>query len=413
MNQKDKGVVIIGAGHGGVQLAASLREEGYQDRIILLGDEKDAPYQRPPLSKAFMKHATPEDGVLLRGPDFYHQQSIELVLGERVLEIDRAARKLKLASGSTLDYAKLALATGGVMRQLRIEGADLDNVFSLRTMADARAMRDRFDQSKNILVIGAGFIGLEFAATAAAKGCRVDVVELASRPMARAVTEQTSNFFAAEHKKLGVNIDYETSVVALRGRNGKVTEAQLTDGRVLPVDLVLIGIGLVPSEELAKAAGLECPDGIKVDDKQATADENIFVIGDAAYHFNPFGQRWMRLESVQNATDQARVAAKHLTGKPAHYHSVPWFWSDQADLKLQMVGFLDEADNIVMRGSFEERAYSLFGFANGKLTGVETVNKTGDHMLARRLMDEKIAVSPDLIADPNADLKGLLRGARR
>ncbi|MGA3302300.1 MAG: FAD-dependent oxidoreductase [Methylovirgula sp.] len=413
MNNKDKSVVIVGAGHGGVQLAASLREEGYQDRIILLGDEKDLPYQRPPLSKAFMKHATPEDGVILRGPDFYPQQGIELVLGERAIEIDRASRKLKLVSGSVLEYAKLALATGGIQRPLRIEGADLANVFSLRTMAEARVLRDCLDQAKNVVVIGAGFIGLEFAATAAAKGCKVDVVELASRPMARVVTEQTSNFFAAEHKKLGAHLDFETSVTALKGRDGKVTEAHLTDGRVLPADLVLIGIGLVPSQELAVAAGLESPDGIKVDDKQATADENIFVIGDAAYHYNPFGKRWMRLESVQNATDQARVLAKHLTGKPAHYESVPWFWSDQADLKLQMVGFLDEADKIVMRGSFEARAYSLFGFANGKLTGVESVNKTGDHMLARRLMDEKIPVSAELIADPNADLKALLRGARR
>ncbi len=309
---EDKGVVIVGAGHGGVQLAASLREEGYQDKIILLGDEKDPPYQRPPLSKAFMKHETPEDGVLLRGPDFYPQQKIELVLGERAVEIDRAARKLKLASGSVLEYSKLALATGGVMRQLKIEGADLTNVFSLRTMAEARVMRDCFDHSKNIVVIGAGFIGLEFAATAAAKGCKVDVIELATRPMARAVTEQTSAFFAAEHKKLGVNINFETSVTAFKGEGGKVKEAVLTDGRVLPADLVLIGIGLVPSDELAKAAGLECPNGIKVDDKQVTSDANIFAIGDSAYHFNPFGKRWMRLESVQNATDQARVLAKHL-----------------------------------------------------------------------------------------------------
>jgi 3-phenylpropionate/trans-cinnamate dioxygenase ferredoxin reductase subunit len=409
----DKGVVIVGAGHGGVQLAASLREEGYQDKIVLLGDEKDLPYQRPPLSKAFMKHETPDDGVILRGPDFYPQQKIELVLGERAIEIDRAARRLKLASGSVLEYDKLALATGGLMRQLKLEGADLTNVFSLRTMAEARVMRDCFDQSKNIVIIGAGFIGLEFAATAAAKGCTVNVLELATRPMARAVTEATSAFFAAEHKKLGVTINFATSATAIRGENGKVKEVALTDGRVLPADLVLIGIGLVPSDELAKAAGLECPNGIKVDDKQVTSDENIFAIGDSAYHFNPFGNRWMRLESVQNATDQARVLAKHLTGKPAHYESVPWFWSDQADLKLQMVGFLDNCDKVILRGSYEERAYSLFGFKDGKLTGVESVNKAGDHMLARRLLGENIPISQEIVADPNSDLKTLLRGARR
>lgn len=410
---EDKGVVIIGAGHGGVQLAASLREEGYQGKITLLGDEKDLPYQRPPLSKAFMKHETHDDGVILRGPDFYPQQKIDLMLGERVTAIDPAARKLQLASGSSIGYDKLALATGGVMRQLKLEGADLGNVFSLRTMAEARVMRDCFEQSKNVVIIGAGFIGLEFAATAAAKGCIVNVIELAARPMARAVTEQTSAFFAAEHKKLGVIINFETSATAFKGEGGKVKEVVLTDGRVLPADLVLVGIGQIPSDELAKAAGLDCPNGIKVDDKQQTSDENIFAIGDNAYHFNPFGNRWMRLESVQNATDQARVLAKHLAGKPAHYESVPWFWSDQADLKLQMVGFLDACDKLIMRGSFEERAYSLFGFKEGKLTGVESVNKAGDHMLARRLLGENIPLAPELVADPNADLKSVLRGARR
>jgi 3-phenylpropionate/trans-cinnamate dioxygenase ferredoxin reductase subunit len=410
---EDNGVVIIGAGHGGVQLAASLREEGYQDKITLVGDERDLPYQRPPLSKAFMKHETHDDGVILRGHDFYPQQKIDLVLGERVTSIDRAARRLQLASGKTLNYGRLALATGGMMRQLRLEGADLGNVFSLRTMDEARAIRDRFDHSKNIVIIGAGFIGLEFAATAAAKGCTVNVIELATRPMARVVTEQTSAFFAAEHKKLGVILNFETSATAFKGENGIVKEVVLTDGRVLPADLVLIGIGQVPSDELAKAAGLDCPNGIKVDDKQQTSDENIFAIGDNAYHHNPFADRWMRLESVQNATDQARVLAKHLTGKPAHYEYVPWFWSDQADLKLQMVGFLDTCEKLIMRGSFEERAYSIFGFRDGKLTGVESVNKAGDHMLARRLIGEKIAIAPELVADPSADLKAVLRGVRR
>lgn len=411
--REDKGVVIIGAGHGGVQAAASLRDEGYQDKIILLGDEKDPPYQRPPLSKAYLKHDTPEDGVLLRGPDFYPQQKIDLVLGERVVAIDRAARKLKLASGSVLEFSKLVLATGGIQRPLRLEGADLSGVFSLRTMEEARSLRDWLDTAQNIVVIGAGFIGLEFAATAAVKGCKVDVIELATRPMARAVTEQTSAFFAAAHKALGVTLNFETSVTAIKGEAGKVKEVVLTDGRVLPADLVLIGIGLVPSDALASAAGLECPNGIKVDDTQATSAENIFAIGDIAYHFNPFGNRWMRLESVQNATDQARTLAKHLTGKPAHYASVPWFWSDQADLKLQIVGFLDNCDKIIMRGSYEERAYSLFGFRKGKLTGVESVNKAGDHMLARRLLGENVPIAPELVADPNADLKSLLRGVRR
>lgn len=405
----DTGVVIVGAGHGGVQLAAALREEGFEEAIILLGDEKDIPYQRPPLSKAFMKHQTAEDGVLLRGPDFYAQKSIDLRLGERAVEIEPAARRLRLASGSVVPYAKLVLATGGLQRRLPIEGADLDGVFSLRTIGEARLLRDWLDAAQNIVIIGAGFIGLEFAAVAAAKGRRVEVIELAERPMARAVTPQTSAFFAAAHKDFGVHLNFATSATAIRGAGGRVREVVLTDGRVLPADLVLIGIGLVPSIELAKRIGLDCPNGLAVDARLATADANIHAIGDIALHHNPYAGRAIRLESVQNATDQARVVARHIAGKPAHYDAVPWFWSDQGDLKLQMVGFLDGCDEIVLRGSYEERAYSLFGFRQGELKGVESVNKGGDHMLARRLIGDKIAVSPQLIADPAADLKALLK----
>jgi 3-phenylpropionate/trans-cinnamate dioxygenase ferredoxin reductase component len=405
-------IVIVGAGHGGVQLAASLREEGYDGKLILLGDEKDLPYQRPPLSKAYLKRATPEDGVLLRGPDFYPKNNIELVLGERAIEIDRAARRLHLKSGQTLDYTRLVLATGGVQRRLPIEGAHLDGVFSLRTMEEARALRDRLETAQNVIVIGAGFIGLEFAATAAAQGRKVDLFELADRPMARAVTPQTSAFFAAAHETFGVHLHFRNSITAIKGENGKVDGVVTSDGTRLPADMVLIGIGLMPSDELARAAEIEAPNGIKVDDRLATSDANIFAIGDTVYHYNPHRGAEMRLESVQNATDQARTLAKILVGKPARYDHVPWFWSDQGDLKLQIAGFLDTSDRLVLRGSYENRAYSLFGFKNGALTGVESVNKAGDHMLARRLLGEHVPVTPEFIADPASDLKGLLRAPR-
>ena len=309
-------IVIVGAGHGGVQLAASLREEGYDGKLILLGDEKDLPYQRPPLSKAYLKRATPEDGVLLRGPDFYPKNNIELVLGERAIEIDRAARRLHLKSGQTLDYTRLVLATGGVQRRLPIEGAHLDGVFSLRTMEEARALRDRLETAQNVIVIGAGFIGLEFAATAAAQGRKVDLFELADRPMARAVTPQTSAFFAAAHRKPSASTCISAdSITAIKGENGKVDGVVTSDGTRLPADMVLIGIGLMPSDELARAAEIEAPNGIKVDDRLATSDANIFAIGDTVYHYNPHRGAEMRLESVQNATDQARTLAKILVGK--------------------------------------------------------------------------------------------------
>ncbi len=402
-------IVIVGAGHGGVQLAASLREEGYAEKIVLLGDEKDLPYQRPPLSKAFLKRATPEDGVLLRGHAFYPQNKIELALGERAAEIDRARRRIRLASGRSLDYSRLVLATGGIQRALPVEGADLDGVLSLRTLAEARILRERLEASRNVVVIGAGFIGLEFAATAAAQGRNVEVFELADRPMARSVTAETSAFFAAEHKKFGVKLNFETSITAIKGSGGKVGEVVASDGRVLPADMVLVGIGLKPSDELARAAGLDAPNGIKVDERLATSDENIFAIGDNVFHYNTHHGAELRLESVQNATDQARTLAKLIAGKEARYDHVPWFWSDQGDLKLQIAGFLDEADRIVLRGSYEARAYSLFGFRKGRLTGVESVNKTGDHMLARRLLEGALPVTPEFIADPASDLKALLK----
>src|ERR1700691_4431417 len=259
-------IVIVGAGHGGVQLAASLREEGFGEKIILLGDEKDPPYQRPPLSKAFLKRATAEDGVLLRGHDFYPQNKIDLALGERAVEIDRAARRLHLASGASLDLSKLVLATGGIQRTLPTEGSTLDGVFSLRTLAEARALREKLEASQNIIVIGAGFIGLEFAATAASQGRNVEVFELADRPMARSVTAETSAFFAAAHRAFGVKLNFGTSVTAIRGSDGKVSEVATTDGRKLPADMVLVGIGLKPSDELPRAAGIDAPNGIKVNE---------------------------------------------------------------------------------------------------------------------------------------------------
>jgi 3-phenylpropionate/trans-cinnamate dioxygenase ferredoxin reductase component len=292
---------------------------------------------------------------------------------------------------------------------LPLEGADLEGVFSLRTLAEARLLRDRLEAAENVVIIGAGFIGLEFAAVAAAKGLNVNVLELAARPMARVVTPQTSAFFAKAHEAFGVALNFGTSVVAIKGEGGNVSRVVLTDGRVLPADLVLVGIGLVPSVELLKSVGLECSNGVEVDAQLATGAADIYAIGDIALHPNAYAARPFRLESVQNATDQARTLAKHLSGKPANYDSVPWFWSDQGDLKLQMVGFLEASDKIVLRGSYEERAYSLFGFKGGELIGVESVNKAGDHMLARRLIGEKIAISPEMVADPSADLKALLK----
>jgi 3-phenylpropionate/trans-cinnamate dioxygenase ferredoxin reductase subunit len=406
-------IIIVGAGHAGVEAASALRAEGYQGGIILLSDEPHLPYQRPPLSKAYMKRELTEEGLLLKGEAFYAKSNIDLRLGAKAEAIDRTNRQLRLASGEALAYSHLILATGARQRPFTIPGADLDGVLVLRNLSDAGTLRERLETAKAVVIIGAGFIGLEFAAVAAPLGSKVHVVELAPRAMARSLSKDMSDFFEAQHRGFGVELLFGTGVTAIQGTDGKVSGVALSDGRVIPADLVLAGIGVLAEDRLALEAGLDCGDGIIVDEFLATSDPPISAIGDCAHHPNVFAGARTRLESVQNAGDQARCVAKRLVGKPIPYSSLPWFWSDQADLKLQIVGFLNDCDQYVLRGKPEERAFSIFGFKQGKLTGVESVNQAAEHMIGRKLLQNKTALTPEQAGDPAFDLRALAGGRAR
>ncbi len=402
-----QGVVIIGAGHAGFQVAASLRQSGYKDRVVLINDEAHLPYQRPPLSKAYLKGAGGPDSLMFRPQKFFADQTIELI-SDHAVAIDRAARKLKLGSGSALDYGHLVLATGARNRLLDIPNAGLPNVRYLRILDDSEDLRARLAACKRVVVIGAGFIGLEFAATARIKGLEVDVLELASRVMARAVTAEVSEYFQRRHAEAGVRIHLGVMATAIEADGDKVTGVSLSDGRHIPADLVVVGVGVLPNVELAKDAGLPTASGIIVNDRLLTADPNISAIGDCALFDSPRFGGTLRLESVQNATDQARCVAARLTGDDKPYDGQPWFWSDQGDDKLQIAGLTTGYDRVVMRGDPAQKAFSAFCYRGDKLLGIESVNRAGEHMFGRRFLPMGRALPPEQAADPAFDLKGAL-----
>jgi len=400
-------VVIVGAGHAGFQVAASLRQLGFKERVCLINDEAHLPYQRPPLSKAYLKGTGGPDSLMFRPEKFYADQTIELTAGHAVA-IDRVARKLKLASGSSLDYGHLVLATGARNRLLDIPNANLPDVRYLRILDDSEDMRKRLASSKRVVVIGAGFIGLEFAATARIKGLEVDVLELASRVMARAVTAEISEYFQKQHSAAGIRIHLGVQATAIEAENGKVSGVSLSDGRHIPADIVVVGVGVLPNVELAAEAGLPVASGIIVNEHLLTADPDISSIGDCAlFESSRFGGS-LRLESVQNATDHARCVAARLTGDDKPYDGQPWFWSDQGDDKLQIAGLTTGYDRVVLRGDPARKAFSAFCYKGDKLAGIESVNRAGDHMFGRRLFGMDRSITPEQAADGSFDLKSAL-----
>ncbi|WP_454617872.1 NAD(P)/FAD-dependent oxidoreductase [Bradyrhizobium cenepequi] len=401
-------VIIVGAGHAGFQLAASLRQDGFAERIALINDEGHLPYQRPPLSKAYLKGTGGPDTLMFRPGKFYLDQNIELIT-DRAVSIDRAARKITLHSGASLHYGHLVLATGARNRLLDIPNANLEAVRYLRTLDESEALRHLFKPGLRVVVIGAGFIGLEFAATARAKGLDVDVVELAARVMARAVTAEISDYFQSRHTATGIRIHLGVQVTSIEADGAKVTGVSLSDGRHIPADLVVVGVGVLPNVEIAAEAGLPVASGIIVDEHLLTTDPNISAIGDCAlYKSERFGGS-LRLESVQNATDHARCVAARLTGHAKAYDGLPWFWSDQGPDKLQMVGLTTGYDRVVVRGDREQGQFSAFCYRDGHLVGIESVNRAGDHMFGRRLLGAGGSITPEQAADPNFDLKSALK----
>ncbi|WP_323763963.1 FAD-dependent oxidoreductase [Marinovum sp.] len=399
------GVVIVGAGHGGTQAAASLRENGYTKPVTLVSADEDFPYHKPPLSKSFMK--TPDAALQsLRGPRFFEENSIETMLGTSVTAIDCAGRQVTLSNGETLDYEALVLATGTVARRLSIPGADLAGVHHLRTAHDARALRDDIVVARRAVIVGGGFIGLEAAAMLAARGLEVTVVEVADRLMGRAASPQVAAAIGAGLESQGVKVLTGTGVQALVGQDGRVSSVRLSDGQSLDCDLVLAGIGATPDISLAEAAGLTLDNGIRVDTKLATSDPAIFAIGDCC-NFPDFASgRRLRLESVQNATDQARAVASTLCGSGVCYGAVPWFWSDIGATKLQIAGLAEGSDTTLpITDPATGALRAVYHLKDGIIQAVETLNSAGEHMLARKILSTGRTPDPALIAA--GDIKGM------
>jgi 3-phenylpropionate/trans-cinnamate dioxygenase ferredoxin reductase component len=400
-------VLIVGAGHAGFQLAASLRQHGYGGRVCLINDEAHLPYQRPPLSKAYLKGEGRPDSLMFRPEKFYRDQHIELI-GDRAVTVDRTARRLLLASGASLEYGHLVLATGARNRLLDIPNAKLPDVRYLRILDESEALRLRIASARHVIVIGAGFIGLEFAATARAKGLEVDVVELGSRVMARAVTAEISEFFQERHTAAGIRIHLGVQATSIESDGTNVTGVSLSDGRHVAADLVVVGVGVLPNVELAAEAGLPVAAGVIVNEQLLTSDPDISAIGDCALFASPRFGGSLRLESVQNATDHARCVAARLTGEAKTYDGMPWFWSDQGDDKLQIAGLTTGYDRVVVRGDRTQRSFSAFCYKSGRLVGIESINRAGDHMFGRRLLAGNGSITPGQAADTGFDLKSAL-----
>jgi 3-phenylpropionate/trans-cinnamate dioxygenase ferredoxin reductase subunit len=399
-------VVIVGAGHAGFQLAASLRQGGFDGAIVLLGDEPVLPYQRPPLSKDYLDGKIGLDLLLMRPEAFYRDHRIDYLPGARAAEIDTAGRQLRLASGETLGYDHLVLATGARNRVPPLPGIELDGVCYLRNLAETDELRQRLAAAEHIVVIGAGFIGLEFAAVARGKGKPVRILELTDRVMGRVVCPVTSEFFAAAHRQSGVEFSFGAQAVRIAGEGGRVDHLELASGERLDADLVLVSIGVVPNGELATAAGLAVANGIVVDAQLATADPAISAIGDCCAFPSVHAEGNMtRLEAVQNAADHARCVADRILGKPRPYTALPWFWSEQGPLRLQIAGLTAGHDHTVLRGSVESSEFSVFCYRAGALLGIESVNRPADHAHARRLLSVGRQVTPEQAADANFDLR--------
>lgn len=412
-------VVIVGAGQAGTETAAALRARGFGGRVTLVGDEDAPPYERPPLSKGFLTGDVPEDQLALRPDAFYTGPDTALVRGDPVLELDRDLNAVVLRSGRRLPYDRLVLATGARPRRLPVPGAELAGVLTLRDLADARTLRRELGHAPQLVVVGGGFIGLELAATAARLGAGATVVEAGRRVLARAVSGPLSDFLTAEHRAHGTRLLLSREVTAVHGdRAGHARVVELDGGERIPADLVVVGIGVLPEVRLAADAGLAVGGGVLVDRRLRTSDPAVYAIGDCARFPSPYtGPRAagkLRLESVQNACGQARCVAAGICGEPEPYTAVPWFWTEQHGLRVQIAGITAGHDRTVVAGDPGARRFSVFCFAGERLLGVESVNRTADHMITRKLLAAAPygpELTPDDVAAPGFDLKRLRQGA--
>ena len=400
-------VIVVGAGHGAGQAVATLKQKKYPGRIVLIGEEGWLPYQRPPLSKKFLAGELPAERLYVKPEKFYDDPDIEVRLNTRVTEIDPEARTVATSNGDTLPYAELILATGSRARTLSVEGSDLAGIHYLRGIDDVNAIRGELERASRTVIVGAGYIGLEVAAVARQLGQEVTVLEMAERVMSRVVSPELSSFYAREHRNAGVQLMLGEGLTGFEGQNGRVASVLTSSGERLPADLVIIGVGILPNTELAEACGLAVDNGIVVDERCRSSDPHVFAIGDCTSHPSRIYGRRLRLESVQNALEQARVAAINIAGGDEHYDQVPWFWSDQFDLKLQIAGLSEGYDQAVLRGDPAERRFSCAYLKDGRLLALDAVNAPKDFMQAKALIAKGVRPDPEKLADSGVALNTL------
>lgn len=404
-------VVIVGAGHAGLQVADSLRAGGYTAEISILSDEPGLPYQRPPLSKDYLSPGKEPVPLPLRAPSFFAQKNVSLREAPAI-SIDRDARTVLLADGKSLTYNWLVLATGARTRELQCPGVDLPGIHSLKTLSDAETLHSALPLARNVVVVGAGFIGLEFAASARAHGCKVTVLEYAPRPMGRALTSVTADWFTIAHRQLGVDLRLGEGITSFEaGPDGRVSFATSTTGAKYAADLVVTGIGVVPNQELAANSGVDTDNGVIVDESLRTSDPRILAVGDCANFPNIHTGTRTRLESIQNATDQARHAAQTIIGPAGIYSELPWFWSVQGSHRLQIAGLAMPSDDTVITGDPGQAKFSTLCFRNGQLAAVESVNSPADHGVARRLLAEGCGLTKDVAEREDFSLRQFAREA--
>ena len=405
MSDAGAGVVIVGGGHAGGSAAAFLRQYGYEGPITVIGEEPIAPYQRPPLSKAWLKGEADAEGLALRPDSFYAEKHIALRLSTRAASIQRSAKTVTLEDGETVPYETLIIATGARAKRLNLPGADLDGVQVLRSAADAEVLKLALGPGKRLAVVGGGYIGLEAAASARALGADAVVIEALPRILTRSSCQALSDFFTDYHKKHGVDFELNARIEGFEGKDGHVTGVKLGDGRVIACNDVVVGIGVAPNDELARDAGLESVDGIVVDETARTADPSVYAIGDVTHRPMPLYARNARLESVANALEQAKQAAAAIVGRPPAPHEVTWNWSDQYDIKLQLAGMPFDADDTLLRGDPAAAKFAVFHLKGSVIRAVEAVNAPAEFMAARQLIGSQKPIDRAKLADTAVSMK--------
>ena len=403
-----KNLVIVGGGQSAAQCVLTLKRNDFKTKITLISEEKHIPYQRPPLSKEYLSDEVALERVYMKSKEFYDQNNVEIISSTKVISIDRNKKSLTLSNTENLQYENLVLATGSRVRKLEVEGSHLSNINYLRTIEEADQLKKYFKLGKKLVVIGAGYIGLEVAAAAIKKGLGVTVIEMDDRVMKRTVDPIISKYFDSLHRSKGAEIILNAALERFEGRK-EVEKVICSNGKILEADGVVVGVGIIPNQEIAKSAGLKCNNGIVVDKFGRTEDPFIFACGDCTNHPNPSLNKNLRLESVHNALEQAKTVAFSLIGKPEKYDQIPWFWSDQYEEKLQIVGLSGDHDEIVTRGSMAEGNFMLFFLKKGELIAINSVNNPKEFLISKKLVANRLKISSDVLCDQSVDLKDLLK----